>query len=243
MIIANNKERSAMIRRSALLLVLMTVFSVGVPSAYAKTASPLNKKVADVWGKNRGIKVIQRRVFTKSHRWEFGLFAGTMPNDEVWNYWPVGARIDYFIFESLGFELVGAYVPSSSTKLHSFLASRHLETQELEKVMYYGGVNFFWAPLHGKFSLFNHEVTHFDVGLNFGAGVMGTQTKQTANSNWEMATPSVYGEIGLGVQLYLTRSWALRIDYRHYFYPAAGGGTSMPAEFTVGFGWFTKAPH
>jgi len=237
------KERSIMIRRSALLLVIAAFAMVSTTQAYAKTESPLKKKVEEVWGKKRGIKVIQHRVFEKSKRWEFGLFVGSMPNDEVWNYWPVGARIDYFIFESLGIELVGAYVPATATKLQSFLGSNYsLKTQNLEQLVYYAGINGYWAPIHGKFSAFNHEVTHFDVGLNFGAGVMGTKTKNTAGGDWKMATPSVYGEIGLGVQLYLTRSWALRLDYRHYFYKAAGGGTSMPAEFTIGFGWFTKAP-
>ena len=230
-----------MIRRSVLLFVMAVFIVVATPKTYAKPGSPLKKKVEEVWGKARGIQVIQHRIFEKSKRWELGLFVGSMPNDEVWNYWPVGIRINYFFFESLGIEVVGAYVPSNSTKLQSFLESKHLSTLNLEKIVYYAGVNGFWAPIHGKFSAFNHEVTHFDVGLNFGAGVMGTKTS-ASGTNWVMATPSVYGEVGLGVQLYLTRSWALRIDYRHYFYGAAGGGTSMPAEFTVGFGWFTKAP-
>lgn len=249
------KERSIMIRRSALLLALIAAFvTVSTSETYAKTQSPLQKKVKEVWGKKRGIKVIEHRVFEKNKRWEFGLFAGSMPNDEVWNYWPVGARIDYFVFESLGIELVGAYVPSNSTKLFSFLDNNSYlhKLGNMERLVYYAGINGFWAPIHGKFSAFNHEVTHFDVGLNFGAGVMGTKIKNSANDDWKMAKPTIYGEIGLGVQIYLSKSWALRLDYRHYFYKAVRfnsdgsydrkGGTSMPAEFSIGFGWFTAAP-
>ena len=225
------------------LLLLLATMAFAVPSnAYAKKAmSPMDKKVQEMWGKKRGIQVIQHRVFEKSKRWEFGLFAGSIPNDEVWNYWPVGARIDYFVFESLGIEAVGAYVPGSDTALLSFMHSRNIPTQNLVKLSYYAGLNVYWAPIHGKFSIFNHEVTHFDVGLNFGAGAIGTKIQKTEGNPWDNRT-GIYGEVGLGVQLYLSRNWALRVDYRNYFYKDANSKLATPAEITLGFGWFTKAP-
>ena len=239
---------SAWILRGNVVAAVLAIAVLAAPTGvYAKEAkkSPMDKKVEEIWGKKRGIKVVQHRVFEKTKRWEFGLFVGSIPNDEIWNYWPVGARINYFVFESLGIELVGAYIPSSKTKLFAFLDDTYsnFQMKKLERLVYYAGFNGFWAPIHGKINIFNKELSHFDVGLNFGAGVLGTKTKENVTSDWLFQkVPSIYGEIGLGVQIYLTKSWALRFDYRHYFYRAAGGGVSMPAEFTLGFGWFTAAP-
>jgi len=77
------------------------------------------------------------------------------------------------------------------------------------------------------------------MGIYFGAGVMGTKVYK---GQAEKSKYSVYGDIGAGFRFYLSGSTALRLDYRHFFYPAEGGGVSFPAEITLGFSLFTSAP-
>ena len=52
----------------------------------------------------------------------------------------------------------------------------------------------------------------------------------------------VSGNIGLGVQLYITGAFSMRIDYRQYLYASETGGLAYPAELTVGFSLWTAAP-
>ena len=225
-------------------LVLISVVLVAQGLTYAKTnKTSLDEKFDEVWGKNRKIKVIQHRIFEKVNRWEFSLFAGTIPNDTAFNYYPLGLRIEYFPFEQLGIEINGAYALSSKTTMESWVTDRHLEMMSIDRMLAYAGLNGFWAPIHGKFSFMNIDITHYDIGINFGVGAVFRQSKNSAAAtSWKNETPTVYGELGIGAQVFLNQNWALRLDYRHYFYKFVYSGVAKLAEITVGIGWFTKAP-
>lgn len=246
----------------------IVVLCIGIP-ALAEEAAPapapeerttLDKNLDKVWGKERDVKVIQKRVFEKDQRHEIGLLVGIIPNDSFFNYFPVGLRYDYFIMETVAIELAGAYVPSTESNLRKDLlkfSGNAISTVQIpERLQWYAGLNAYWAPIHGKVSIFNSKLTSFDIGLLVGLGVVGTEIYDTLKKKW---TPrDSYGSVpfnlmmnlGLGAHLFLTDYLALRLDYRHYIYPAYPGkgnsewsdGVRSLAEVTLGLGYFTPAP-
>ena len=229
-------------RRALQVLVGALVFCATIPVAFCEEASPLDKELDKVWGKERDIKVIEKRLFEKDGRHEFSLMAGMIPNDEFFNYYPVGLRYDYFLSETLGIEIAGAYLFQQGTDLKKTIEQFQgiNMAQPLRKLQWHAGAAAYWAPLHGKLAAFSSSLTHFDLGLIVGAGVLATK-KLGGGTETNKYDPM--GQLGLGFQFFLSDSLALRIDYRHFFYwVTERSRISYPAEITLGLGLFTSAP-
>ncbi len=240
--------------RWALRLVLGVVaMCLAIPTALGDEKTPLDKELDQVWGKERDIKVIEKRLFEKDGRHEFGIFVGLAPNDDFFNYWPLGIRYDYYIIEQVSIEFAGAYVFKQDTKLKSFIldnfgVSKHGAIGSAgipQSVEWYAGLNAYWAPIHGKIAAFGTKLSSFDLGLIFGVGAIGTKVYPA-----ESRKVGVEGNVGLGFHFFLSDLLALRLDYRHYIFqaddsgyaPGGSSGARQMAEFTLGFSVFTKAP-
>jgi len=251
----------------------IVILCAWIPVASAEEGAPavqeertaLDKDLDKVWGKERDVKVIQKRVFEKDQRHEIGVLLGIIPNDSFFNYFPVGLRYDYFFNESVAIELSGAYVPAVDTNLRKdllkFSGNAISSVQIPERVKWYAGVNAYWAPVHGKISIFNAKLTSFDIGLLVGIGAIGSDTYNNLKKKWETRYSysgkvplNFQANLGLGLHLFLTDYLALRLDYRHYIFPAYPGkngtkynsewsdGVRSLAEVTLGLGYFTPAP-
>lgn len=241
------------------IVVLFAAIPVATGQEVEKTV--LDQKLDKVWGKERDLKVIQKRVFEKANRHEIGVLVGIIPNDSFFNYFPVGLRYDYFFLESVALEIAGAYVPSTESALRSdlmkFSGGAVSSVQIPERVNWYAGLNVYWAPVHGKVSLFTSKLTSFDIGLLVGLGLIGSEYYDNLAKSWKTrksydnAVPfNLMANLGLGFHLFLTEYLALRLDYRHYIFPAYPGkgnsewsdGVRSLAEVTLGLGYFTPAP-
>jgi len=222
-------------------LVVLTVLIAFMSSVTAEAATRMDDQFDMYWGKKREVKVIQKRLFVKDSRWEFTPMGGIIPNDEFWVYGPLGLRIAYFIDEDFSIELNGAYILGGNSGLKSFLESNQLLDVDLpQQLEWYAGLNGLWSPIHGKFGIFSTQLSHFDIFLAFGAGAMGT--KLYARDQFLKRQVDIQGNLGLGFRFFLLDWLALRLEYRHYFYLAEGGGVSFPAEITLGVSFFTAAP-
>ncbi|MBP7125484.1 outer membrane beta-barrel domain-containing protein [Myxococcota bacterium] len=229
--------------------------------APAEERTTLDRNLDRVWGKEREVRVIQKRIYEKDQRHEIGLLVGIIPNDSFFNYFPVGLRYDYFFLESVAIEVAGAYVPSTDSNLRKDLlkfSGNAISTVQIpERVQWYAGLNAFWAPIHGKLSIFNAKLTSFDIGVLIGLGVMGSQIYDNLKKSWTTRWSydgnvpfNLMMNLGLGAHLFLTDYLALRLDYRHYIFPAYPGkgnsewsdGVRSLAEITLGLGYLTPAP-
>lgn len=219
------------------------VIALCADTMFGQEHSPLDKDLDRIWGKEREVRVIQKRVFEKEGRFEFTPYFGMIPNDEFFNYYPIGLRAGYFFSEMLGAEIGGAWVFSQSTDLKTFIKENFGGVAKISTpqwVQWYAGANGIFAPIHGKFAFLARTIAHFDLALLFGVGAIGTKVQ--AMGAPEKSKVDVYGNIGAGFHIYIHELLGIRIDYRHFFYAAEGGGVSWPAEISLGLGVFTKAP-
>lgn len=221
------------------LTVAVALVTLLLPSVVS--AGTMESELDTYWGKKRDVKVIQKRMFMKDGRWEFTVNGGVIPNDDFYMYGPLGARISYFIDEDFAVEVNGAYILGSRSDLESFLEDQNLLIVDLpQRLEWYAGATGIWSPIHGKFGIFTTKLTHFDLFLSFGAGVMGT--KLYSGSEYKERAYDIQGNLGLGFRFFVLDWLAVRIDYHHYLYQAAGGGVSYPAELSLGVSFFTSAP-
>ena len=210
--------------------------------AHAADTIAEGQKVVDAsfdlyWAKNREIRVIQKRRHLKEARWEGSVFTGIIPNDDFWLYYPHGASGTYFLTETVGIELNAAYVARQESDLRSFLQAEGLLSVELpQSLQWHSGVSGVWSPFHGKAGLFASKLFHFDFSLIFGLGAIGTIIEKLGES--ETTKVDIGGNLGAGFRVWLDKDIAMKLEYRHHFYPAEGGGVSFPVEFILAGSYF-----
>lgn len=233
----NNTMKAILV---ALVVLLVPVFGL------AEEKPMLDRYLDQYWGQKREVKVIQKRLFMKDGRHEFGVFFGTIPNDEFLMYYPLGLRYNYYFSEDIGIELFGSYLIEQQSDLADFLSDREsgfgiaIKTHLPQILVWTAGLEGLWSPIHGKIGVFTTKLAHFDWHLALGAGAIGTTVSTREEGGDRKSKTDVAGNIGTGLRFYLADWAALRLEYRNYFYAAEAGGVSYPAEITIGAAFFTK---
>ena len=236
------KTRGLNMKRNTVLALVVGIFLAST-SLFAAEKQPIDKELDYFWGKKRGVEVIQKRQFLRESRHEFTIFAGSIPNDDFFVYYPIGGRYNWYFAEDFAFELNGTYLIESQSDLEAFLEDSKIINVSVylpEKMKWYAALDGQWTPFHGKFSVFTQKLTHFDINFSAGIGVMVLENTDNQETKTEY---SPMGNLGAGFRFYLTDYMALRLDYRHFFYKSeAYNGLSWPIEVTAGLSFFTSAP-
>jgi len=222
-------------------ILVLIAMAFNVAPAFAEEKSQLDSYLDKYWGEKRKVKVIQKRLFEKQGRFALTPHFGIIPNDEFFNYVPLGLRVGYFISEDLGLELWGQYIFSMKSDLEEFLNDEFfIKTTTPQVLQWNAGLNGLWSPIHGKLGIFTKKLWHFDFHLAFGAGAIGTVVRTRKEGGEEKSRVDVAGNIGVGARMYVIDWGAVRVEYRHFFYAATDeiGGVSFPAEITFGFDFF-----
>ncbi len=227
-------------------IIVAVIGLVASTGAFAQDAGLMDKYLDKYWGKKRSVKVIQKRLFQKDGRHEFGLFFGTIPNDEFMMYYPVGGRYNYFFSEDLGFEAFGQYMIGQESDLSVFLEDPDtfnvaIQTHLPQKLVWTAGLEGLWSPIHGKVGLFTSKLFHFDVHVALGVGAIGTEVSTREQGGARTSKIDVAANAGAGVRMYFLDWLAIRFEYRHFFFAAApegGGGLSYPLELSLGAAFF-----
>lgn len=207
--------------------------------------APLNA-VSQYWGKKRDVAVVQKRLFAKDGRLEFTVFGGVIPNDPFLTYIPVGGRFNYYFIESLSVEVAGAYTGEGvriESDLATFLKNNpdiKANVDLLDKQIWRANAAVVWSPFYGKMALANANLSHFDINLVAGLGVVQTESppRHSSISTQTQTEIKPEGTLGAGLRFFMTESVTLRLDYRQGIFQKIGGGVSKPSELTLGLSFF-----
>ena len=222
-------------------ILVLVAMALNVAPVLAEETSQLDTYLDKYWGEKRKVKVIQKRLFEKQGRFALTPHFGIIPNDEFFNYVPLGLRVGYFISEDLGLEVWGQYLFHMKSDLEKFLNDEFfIKTTTPQVLLWNAGLNGLWSPIHGKLGVFTKKLWHFDFHLAFGAGAIGTTVRTRKLGGKEKNQVDVAGNVGVGARMYVIDWGAVRVEYRHFFYAATKevGGVSFPAEITFGFDFF-----
>lgn len=190
------------------------------------------------WGGRRDLSPVSQPIFRKGGRIEATLYGGIIPNDPYLNYVPLGLRGTYHFTDSLGLEVGGQYTGVAlDTDLKTFLeAESQILDPKTDFQSWRAGAVVVWSPLYGKLALLQRKLSHFDINLSAGAGVLGVTHPETSAES-DSIKPE--GILGLGFRFYATQNVSVRLDYRQYLFPKTDQGLGLPSEFTLGVSWFT----
>lgn len=154
-------------------------------------------------GDDSDLGVVQNRLYTKGNRLELGVFGGLISSDPFLSVRTLGGSIGYHLSEYWGLHIVGwkSFV-SSSSDLRIFDATRGASVNTNEPKSFVDG-EVAYSLIYGKLSLVGKSILYYDLRLIAGVGA-------TTTENGTYIGPVV----GIGQQIYLTRSLALKADYR-----------------------------
>jgi outer membrane beta-barrel protein len=208
-------------------------------AAEAPAASGSNGDTQVYWGDKRNVSIVQKRIFTKDGRLELSAFVGLIPNDPFRIYAPVGARLNYYFLESISLEVDAQFTDLQvESGLKDTLKNKNsAEVTLLDNQKWRAGAGVAWSPFYGKLSMFDTRLSHFDINLLGGFGVLQTVSASIDRTS-EQSEIKPEGILGVGFRFFLTQSFTLRADYRQYIFQKVGGGTATPSEVSLGASFF-----
>jgi outer membrane beta-barrel protein len=163
------------------------------------------------------VKSVQRKVFIKRGRFEFYPQVAFSLNDAFFRNVMLSGSVGYHLSDSLSLEASAGWVAArTESNVVQFLRR---ETDSLlednPELEYKADLNFAWAPIYGKLSLFGEAILHFDTYLTLGGGVFGT------NVGTQPA-----GNVGIGQRYFITDWLVVRLEFRNYFFVEERAGES-----------------
>lgn len=191
------------------------------------------------WGGRRDVQVVEGMLHDKSGRFELGVFGGLIPNDPFLTYVPFGARLDYHFANSVAVELGGSWAGVAfDSELTTFLKTNRevdLDTDLRDIQQWRANAALIWSPLYGKLALLQRKLSHFDLYLAAGFGVVSTQIPN-AERDGTTAEVKPEGIGGFGVRVFVNDWFSVRADYRQGFFAEGDedGGVAVPVELTLG---------
>ena len=158
-------------------------------------------------GQEAEMGVVQNRTFSKGNRIELGLFSGALSTDPFLAVTTLGVRAGYHFNEF--FSLTGIFwrdFVSPSTALETFQDTLDATTN-YNAPSGYAGLEGTASLAYGKLSLLGRKIIYYDMHISAGLGATETESGICL-------TP----HLGVGQQVFLNHSIALRVDYRAQHY-------------------------
>lgn len=167
-------------------------------------------------GDQSELGVVQNRAYTKAHKWELGVFGGTVATDPFLSVYNMGGTLGYHFTEYFALEALyfrdWASASSALTTLERQLTAQNggnsngASTNTNPPRDYYGGEAVV-SLLYGKLSVLGKAIIYYDLNLLGGLGVTATESGNDFTEH-----------LGIGQQVYLSNRISIKFDYRlmHY---------------------------
>ncbi len=174
------------------------------PAAHAQKVDMKQVQKANIesGGASRA-QIIQNRLYSVAHKFEFGLLGSYVATDPFLSVKSYGFSLGYHLNET--WAINGIYWKDSvspSQALNVFQSSNGFTVNTVNPVSFYGGEIQF-SPIYGKLNVLDMSIVHFDLHLSAGAG------ERKTDSGTYLAFMA-----GIGQQIFLTSWLTLGVDFR-----------------------------
>jgi len=176
------------------------------------------------------IRVIQRRPFLRRNRFEVSPSIGTNINDSLVNSFLAGGSLNFHISEVMAIGGYGGVSLGSETDLFDQVIADYGLFAQVAQVQWFAGLHFQYAPVYGKFALFNTWIIPWDIYAVLGAG--WTKTELDGHPTLSM---------GAGSRFFMNRWFTLNLEIRdHIFNENYPGGSELVNNmvFNAGVSFF-----
>lgn len=190
--------------------------------------------------KNSDLRVVQKVLYTKEKRTEFGVSVGVLPFDPFTVAPQLTASGAMHLSEQVGLELrigggyglkTGNYVELEGAAYGvAYEAYRYLASLEADVQ---------WSPIYAKMNLGNGTILHHDVYLLAGAGAT---LEQSVFPSGDISIAPTF-PIGVGARVFVNPNMAVRVELRdsilaQYRVQSATWGLKQNGAVSVGLSFF-----
>jgi outer membrane beta-barrel protein len=173
-------------------------------TASADCVDPVEK--AKLIAQKRGRRA-DERDFVKTARHELTVQGGYYVSDLLDGTFVVGGAYTYHLTEDAAIEASFGYSRVSSSVAARLEQDRGVTILPKQDRVYLVFTDLIWSPVHGKMRMFADSIIHFDIYGAAGVGIIDNATSFGAA-----------GQFGLGTKIFLSKSWAVRLDVRDQLY-------------------------
>jgi outer membrane beta-barrel protein len=186
------------------------------------------------------IVVVPRKAFLKAYRLELQPLVGLTVNDNLIRHYVLGGDINFFLSDVIWIGVEGQYFIHQLTNQEELVGSEYNRAPTLNQYLYGGSFNFGYAPIYGKFALFNRSILSWEIWATGGLGATFTQVipRDPVNDGLIFKNTDLTVNVGIGSRFFLldwlTVNFALR-DYiiADHFEPNPDGARAMPTPITT----------
>ncbi len=160
------------------------------------------------------IKAVPRKAVLKQKRFELAAFFTLSLNDAFWQHLATSGSVIFYPHDSFavgaGVDWIYAHVATSNLDVvrQSLTAVPPLPGLPMQSTWLLTHVDLYWIPIHGKLSLFNRSIVHFDLygtaGIGF-ATAFGERQPVVINA-------------GVGQRLFVSDWLAIRLEVRDHLF-------------------------
>ncbi len=162
--------------------------------------------VAAAGAQAQTVRVIQQRPFLRRSRVELAPVTAVSVNDPMVRYMGVGTSLNYHLTEQWSGGLRYWRTIGVETSLYEKMQSDYSLLPRIRKTDSVIDLHAAYAPLYGKFALFNTWVVHFDTSVSLGLGVAQVDRGATV----------FMFDYGLSQRYFLTDWLTFNLDARHF---------------------------
>lgn len=216
--------------------VMMSVLAMPAFAA-PKKKQQVRKKFKDK------IHVVQRKPVLQKKRFELTPRFGTSFNDSLYKSFRVGVNANYHITERL---FVGATVDwydfggalGGPTDVYNRVQSQTNAVPDTPVPLWSAGAELGFAPIFGKFSMFNRRLGFYDIGVTVGGAWVNARSVRNVTP-----TAGAGGTISVFNHIFLNEWFSLNFEVRDTIYFATLNGSpdkqlSHAASAAAGIGMF-----
>ncbi len=158
------------------------------------------------------VSVIQKRFLPKTERLQLYGALGLTTNSPWFTNAGGKLNLSYHFTEKWGVELSGLFLSSSEKDSSKDIRNNNnLQPERFVLTKSNIGADIVWAPIYGKITSLNNEITPFDMYFSFGAGQSATNAQEKNVTTFHVATGQIFA---------ISKSTAFRWDYSWYLYQA-----------------------
>ncbi len=147
------------------------------------------------------------RDFVKTARHELTIMGGYYVSDLLDGTYIVGGAYTYHLTEDAGIEASFNFSQVRSSVASQLEHDHGVTILPKQDRVYLVFTDLVWSPVHGKMRMFADAIVHFDIFGLAGVGIIDNATSFGAA-----------GQFGVGTKIFLSPSWALRLDVRDQLY-------------------------
>ncbi|NUM88909.1 MAG: outer membrane beta-barrel domain-containing protein [Bdellovibrionales bacterium] len=168
------------------------------------------------------IYVVQNRKYVKKHRMDLAVGVGPGVGEPYRTRSVMNMRGSFFFSENLGIEGSAFFVKNRENNNFGDLKAVSSTFPTVRDIQYFYGGSLVWAPFYGKLNIFN-KILYLDWLFSVGVGTLRSEIDLNTSSSGRplvQETNHTGWMFGTGHKYWVSRNFAVRLDYNVIFYRA-----------------------